>query len=172
MKNVLLSAILVLSVILVGCQENSALDPISSSNNASLLKPTPNTGVLDLKGEVVVGSVGIPVTYHVSGLALYEYTIDVTSGKDPVIEFSIETAGSVRHQAHAQADGTFGGESIEILPPANSQGIAYVQKDYFIPELSSKIHFIIAFNMDNAAVSIQSMWMDDVNVEGSMASTN
>jgi hypothetical protein len=143
--------------------------PVANSGH-QLLKPSPNTGFAALKGDVVLnssGTVGGGIVFHVNGQVSYEYKI-TGEGEAQVYEFSINTQARLVPANPIFAQGSVGDQSIYQIAAASKQGVVFTQRDYYVPELSTKFHVIFAIAEDNS-FSVQSMWLDQLNPVGDKA---
>ena len=155
--------IIIATVFVMGCQESSTLEPAASPNQ-SFLKPTPNSGLVQLKGDVTLHSGGTldQPFFHISGLTSYSWTI-VGEGENQYYEFTIATQAQLIPSAPGLSQGTVSNQSIYQITTAGKQGVVLVQRDYYVPELQTKFHMLFAIAEDNS-FSVQSMWLDGMPV--------
>jgi hypothetical protein len=164
MKHVFFVLIVSVTAFVLGCQDGSMTEPVANFGH-QLLKPSPNTGNAVLKGDVVLnlsGTVGEGLVYHVNGLVSYEYKI-TGEGDLQVYEFSINTQATLIPSNPLLAQGSVDDQSIYQIAAANKQGVIYVQRDYHVPDIGTKFHVVFGIAEDNS-FSVQSMWMDQLNL--------
>jgi hypothetical protein len=107
------------------------------------------------------------MVFHVNGQMSYEYKI-TGEGEAQVYEFSINTQATLLPSNPILAQGSVGDQSIYQIAAASKQGVVFTQRDYDVPDLSTKFHVILAIAEDNS-FSVQSMWLDPMNLNGSKA---
>lgn len=169
MKHVFFVLIISVAAFVVGCQDSSMTGPVAGSSH-QLSKPSPNTGTAIVKGDVMLnssGTVGDGLIFHVNGQVSYEYRI-TGEGENQVYEFSIDMQATLIPSNPLLAQGSINDQSIYQIPAASKQGVVYVQRDYNVSELGTKFHVVFGIAEDNS-FSVQSMWMDQLNVNESRA---
>ena len=168
MKQVFFVLVVAIALFTVGCQNDSATGPESTAA-VQLLKPTPNTGALDLKADVIAGDKA-EMAFHVTGLVTYEYRI-VGEGIDAYIVFDIDTHASLVSKSPIGPSATISNQSSYQIALANKQGVIYVQRDYYVPEFNSKLHVVYGID-ENNRFSVQSMSLDTFVIGGKLSSGN
>jgi|GEM_PF-6026707 len=165
MKHVLFVLVISIAVFVVGCQDSNTTGPVANSSH-QLLKAPPSL-FAPLKGDVALnssGTVGGGMIFHVDGQVSYQYRI-TGEGEAQVYEFSINTEAALIPSNPNFAQGSVSDQSIYQIAVASKQGVVFMQRDYYVPELSTKFHVIFAIAEDNS-FSVESMWLDQVNSAG------
>ena len=159
MKYVLLLTVVAVAIFAMGCQDNNLTGPVASSSH-QLLKPSPTIGHLMLKGDVTAGSVGgvNEIVFHLSGLVTYTYSI-IGEGQGQYYEFAIGTQAQLVPVSPILPQGSVDNQWIYQIATAGKQGVVLVQKDYYVPDLGTKLHIIFAIAEDNK-ITVQSQWLD------------
>lgn len=160
MKHVAVVLIVAIAVFAVGCQENSTTEPVAGSNH-QMLKPTPTSGVVQLKGDVSpTGIGGENLVFHVTGQVSYYYSV-VGTPSDPILDFSFDTQAELVPSNPILPLGTIDNQSNYQISLASKQGVTYVQRNYYVQSIGTKFHVVFAIAEDNT-ISIDSMTMDQI----------
>lgn len=164
MKQVLFVLIVAVAAFVVGCQDSNMTGPASGSGQ-QLDKPSPSTGFLVLKNDVFTnghGTAGDGFIFHVNGLVSYEYKI-IGEGNNAIMEFQIDVQADVVPEKPILPLGSVNNQSVYQIALANKQGVIFVQREFYLSELQSKLHVVFGIAEDNS-FSLESMTMDDINV--------
>ena len=158
MKHVVAILIVAVAVFAVGCQDNSATEPIASPTH-QMLKPTPISGTVLLKGDVSpTGISGENVVFHVTGQVPYSYEV-IGTPEDPVLEFTFNTQAELVPNTPIVPLGSVNSQSIYQISLASKEGVIYVQRDYYVQGFSAKFHIVFAID-ENNSIFVNSMTMD------------
>ena len=161
MKHVVAILIVAVAVFAVGCQDNSATEPVTNSAHHQLLKPTPTSGVVLLKGDVSpTGIGGEGLVFHVTGQVSYSYSV-IGDPADPILDFAFNTQAQLVPSNPILPLGTIDSQSEYQISLASKQGVTYVQRDYYVQSVGAKFHIVFAID-ENNSVSVNSMTMDQV----------
>jgi hypothetical protein len=164
MKQVFFVLIVAVAAFAVGCQDSNMTAP-ASGHAYQLAKPTPNTGTLALKNDVHTNGGGTAeggFQFHVNGLVSYEFKL-IGEGNDAILEFMIDTQADVIPTKQIFPQGSVSNQSFYQIPVASKQGVIYVPREYYVPEMQTKLHMVFGIAEDNS-FSLESISMDDVNV--------
>lgn len=165
MKRVLFAFVIVIAAFAVGCQDSITTGPVASSNT-QVLDNTPVNQILNFKGVVIPGSTetgGSGTSFNVTGQAFIAYSI-VGPESDPTINFSIGTDATITPNSQLLPSGTIGNNSQYEIPLASKVGVIYIQRDYFVEEIGTKLHIMFAVAEDNT-FSVASMTMDLISAK-------
>jgi len=168
MKYALSLCIIAVTILAVGCQESNPTAPVAASSQ-QLLKPSPTIKSLELKGDVPSGGIGAmdDQVFHVTGYVAYAYTIS-GEGEDQMYEFTIRTQAELIPTAPGITRGSVNNNWVYQISAASKTGVVLVQRNYYVPELSTKFHVIFAID-ENNIMTVQSMWLDEVRTSGTEA---
>jgi hypothetical protein len=171
MKYVLFALIVTVALFTVGCQNDNATGPIATTTG-QLSKATPNTGALDLKGDVTINPEGFErgMTFRVTGFVTYDYRI-VGEGTEAYMDFQINTQASLVSTNPIGTSGSVNNQSNYQIALANKQGVIYVQRDYYVPEFDSKLHVVYGIDESNR-FSVQSLSLDNFVTHGKLKSAH
>jgi hypothetical protein len=162
MKQVLFVLIVAVAAFVVGCQDSNMTGPVSGSGQ-QLDKPSPSTGFLVLKNDVFTNGHGTAddgFTFHVNGLVSYEYKV-TGEGINAIMEFQIDMQVDVVPEKPILPQGSVNNQSLYQIALANKQGVIFVQREYYVPELQTKLHVVFGIAEDNS-FSLESMSMDQL----------
>jgi len=161
---VFFALIVAVAVFAFGCQDSGMNAPVTGSSH-QFAKPSANTGFLILKSDIHTNGSGTwegGFTFHVNGLVSYEYKI-AGEGINAIIEFQINMQADVIPTKPIFPQGTVNNQSVYQIALANKQGVIFVQREYYVPELQGKLHVVFGIAEDNS-FSLESITMDDINV--------
>lgn len=156
---------IVVSALVLGCQDNNMTDPISSNLSESSL-PTfsrPNGTLPDGSYDFKVQLSPRPAEaangeYEVAGSVQY---ILVQSG-DETYELALVASGTANHLQNGNS-GSFYGESIDYVS-LSGKGFAKVDKSYPIHGLDEPLKLQITYLVTQTEVTVEKIWLaEDVS---------
>jgi hypothetical protein len=170
MKHVVAILIVAIAIFAVGCQDNSSTEPIASPTH-QMLKPTPTSGTVLLKGDISpMGTGGENVVFHVTGQVSYSYAV-IGTPADPTLDFTFNTQAEFVPNTPIVPLGSVNGQSDYQISLASKEGVTYVQRDYYVQGFSAKFHVVFAID-ENNSISVVSMTMDQFAISQNAPSTN
>lgn len=175
MKQIAFGLAVAIAAFAAGCQDGTLMGPPASSNSSQhteIMRPSPQTGTILLKGDVVA-SENMPnagIVFHVSGHASYSYRY-FGQDIDQTIEFSIATHAVLTPATPVLPTGSGDNQSTYSILTASKQGVIYIERECYIQELDAKLHMEFAIAEDNS-LSVSSMWLGGRPDMNDKASTN
>lgn len=148
----------VISTLLIGCQENTPVNPDIHNHETTVLNKT----LQDPSGEVVlkgtlpwINPEGEKTEYAIDGKAMYHLS-DVAALRDNMVELTFKVDAQLRPL-------TVDADPIVIYTKSvdevilNAKGIASVTKEY---PLDQSISLCLSFTVSKGGVSLDQMWID------------
>ena len=161
MKKVSIGVAIVVSALVVGCQDSRNNNPISgdfSKNTPSLskqVKSTPGGGTIDLRGRVTVGETeSLENSYDVVGTV--QYTLFNTG--DQSYQLSFVSDGSVQSLGSSGSLGKFYSESFDQVIIPTKDPVSY-EKVYGVGQLDRTLELHVVFNVTQDAVQVSNFWL-------------
>lgn len=159
MKKASFVAAFVVSALVIGCQDNSNLSPVSPDGSRApqgqLIKTTSNPdGFLSLEGEYAYGNAeSIDNLFDLSGTA--QYTLTQMDGND--YNFALIVDASLSSKGPKAASGKVYAESIETVSLADKYEI--VKKAFPISGIEGDIELNVVFIVSPDNVKVDHIWM-------------
>jgi len=154
---------IVVSALVLGCQDSNMTNPISSDvsgkHAAAFARPNGSLpdGSYDFKQQLYIGqSDGVNNGFEVSGSIQY---ILVQSG-DQTFELALVVRGSAEKLYEKGVSGTIYGESMDYLTLDGKQP-AQIEKSYVIQGLDALISLHISFSVSETDVTVEKMWLTE-----------
>lgn len=160
MKKLSIGAALLVSALVVGCQDSNN-DPISSNFSTahrSMSKKTDNPdGIIAIDQVVSRGEAEVADAYELS--ATLQYTLTST-GFDGVYSLSTVFGGTMLSLADGKTTGRADGEAIEdvVIPEKTSVEIT---KSYTVKELEQTIRLYITLDVAADKIEFRRAWIED-----------
>lgn len=168
MKKVSIVVAVVVSALVIGCQENNQFNPISSDfshNTGSVAKKSSSNpdGVFELKTQVTIGNIeSVDNTYDLVGQI--QYTL--VPGGDDSYAFSVVTDATLESIGTKNGTGTVYGESIDPVFITAKEAVAY-ERVYSVSNIKDKeMDLHIEFSLTADEVQISNIWLRDALPKG------
>ncbi len=151
----------VVSVLVIGCQDNNQFNPISSdSHNAGAVVTKSNSspdGVFELQTQLTFGNnESVDNTYDVAGQI--QYTL--VPGEVNSYTFSVVTSATLE-SGIKDATGSVYGESIEPVTIVGKDAVAY-ERVYKVSNLKEKeMDLHVQFTLTVEEVQVSNMWLSE-----------
>jgi len=165
MNKLSIGVALVVSALVVGCQDSNFNNPISSdfSKNAPSLSKgnfSNPDGTFELKAQLTFGeSENMENTFDLTGSI--QYTL-VAAGGDEPYALSLVTDATLQSLGSPGETGKVYAESIDFLDLSGKESVSY-EKAYKIDQLARLLELHVAFDITPDNVSINRMWLAEVS---------
>ena len=164
MKNPLFVLAIAASTFVIGCQENSIVDPVNNhdalSNAAIAQTPvTRTTGTLLLQGIArPENSATIQVEYLVDGQIDYSIA-ELPSLRSPMIEVRLSTGAVLSPITVKESPVKLTGNSAEVVSIGKG-GVTQMEKRYRVLEGKKEITFSVHLFVSNKGLSLDKMYVE------------
>lgn len=156
-------AAVVLATLVVGCQENGSVDPVSSNDASAttqLAKVRPAGGTLALQGIVQSKNpAGTPSEYHVNGQIDYSVA-ELPSLREPMIEVTISTSVELTPLSVKEPPVKVSGYSAETVPVGKG-GTTMMEKSYRTMQGKKEISLRVELFITDKGVSLGKVFVTE-----------
>ncbi len=175
MKNLLLTLVAFSVLLLIGCQENSITDPVSSEsvNKNQISAGTLTSGTIPLEGLLVVPGMG-QTYYSIEGVINYTHQLFQRDPIPPAPQYNVQLNLSV--SAYLNNESTRERNTLSIASQSedvfyvSEEGIYILEKSFIVLGSNDGLALVCRFLVTTEGVSLNSTWLV-VNAENELNKT-
>jgi hypothetical protein len=161
MKNLFLTTVVFSVLFIIGCQENSITDPISteSVNKSQTTASNITTGLIPLEGLLVLPG-GFQTYFTIEGQINYSHELVQLDPAPPAPQFYIELNLSIRAALidEVQNKFTISSESQDVIY-VSEDGIHLLEKSFTVEGRRDGLILLCRFLVTTDGVGLNEMWL-------------
>ncbi len=160
MKNLLLTFVTFSVLLLIGCQENSIVDPIQDNQLQKTNDPSVTSGTIVL-GDLLVLPGGFQTYYTIEGQIDYTHELFLLDPIPPAPQYYIEVNLSIRAKLSDGIDKLYISTSSTDKIYVSEEGIVILEKVYPVLGGNSGLLFICRFLVTTDGLGLNEMFLKD-----------
>jgi hypothetical protein len=160
MKNLLLTFVTFSVLLLIGCQENSIVDPIQDNQLQKTNNPTITSGTIPL-GDLLVLPGGFQTYYTIEGQIDYTHELFLLDPIPPAPQYYIEVNLSIRAKLSDGVNKLYISTSSIDKIYVSEEGIVILEKVYPVLGGNTGLLFICRFLVTTDGLGLNEMFLKD-----------